>query len=300
MVSKAGVQVSTIEKRSKVLAVADLIRLRSQYGTLLVLAPTLWSLFIAAGGRPELHHLLVFIVAAFLMRSAGCAINDIADRRFDGFVERTKTRPLADGRLSVTEAVIIFVAFVLVSFALVLTLNLLTIGLSFVAIALAAGYPFVKRVSHFPQPVLGMAFGWGAVMAWAAVSGSISIIPILIFVANIFWSMAYDTIYALMDIEDDRRIGVKSMAIFFGTHVYKALVIIYALMLLCLIFAGYSAGLGVVYYLGIGLSFIVFMVAVFMVKKRPVRSVAYRGFFMNAWAGFILLIFIIMDLSLSV
>ncbi len=291
---------SIIEKRSKVLAVADLIRLRSQHGTLLVLAPTLWSLFIVSEGRPELHHLLVFIVGAFLMRSAGCAINDIADRRFDGFVERTKTRPLADGRLTVTEATVIFLVFALVSFALVLTLNRLTIGLSFVALALAAGYPFVKRVSHFPQTVLGMAFGWGAVMAWAAVSGSISIIPIFIFVANIFWSIAYDTIYALMDIEDDRRIGVKSTAIFFGAHVYKVLVIIYALMLLCLVLAGYSAGLGGFYYLGVGLSFIVFIVAAFMVKKRPVRSVAYRGFCMNAWGGVILLGFIVVDLSLSV
>ncbi len=300
MVTKAGIQVSTIEKRSKALAVADLIRLRSQYGTLLVLAPTLWSLFIASGGRPELHHLLVFVIGAFLMRSAGCAINDIADRHVDGSVDRTKTRPLADGRLTVTEAVIIFAAFVIVSFALVLTLNRLTIGLSFVALALAAGYPFVKRVSHFPQTVLGMAFGWGAVMSWAAAIGSISITPVLIFVANIFWSMAYDTIYALLDIEDDRRIGVKSTAIFFGKHVYKALVIIYILMLLSLVLVGYCAGLGVFYYLGAGFSFVVFMAAVFMVWKRPVHDVAYRGFCMNAWGGIILLVFIVADLSLAV
>ncbi|MBE9531650.1 MAG: UbiA family prenyltransferase, partial [Proteobacteria bacterium] len=153
--------------------VSALIRLPSQYGTLLVLAPALWSLFIVSGGRPRAHHLFVFIVGAFLMRSAGCAINDIADRGFDRFVERTKGRPLACGGLGLAEAVAVFVALALLSFALVLTLNRLTIALSFVAIVLAAGYPFVKRVSHFPQTVLGMAFGWGAVMAWAAVSGRV-------------------------------------------------------------------------------------------------------------------------------
>jgi len=292
--------VSTITKRSKVLAFSDLIRLPSQYGTLLVLAPTLWSLFIAAGGRPGVHHLIVFIVGAFLMRSAGCAINDIADRRFDGFVERTKMRPLTDGSLRLGEAVVVFAVFALVSFALVLTLNRLTIALSFVAIALAAGYPFVKRVSHFPQTVLGMAFGWGAVMAWTAARGSIALTPILIFAANIFWSMAYDTIYALMDIDDDRRIGVKSTAIFFGDRVYQALACFYLLMLLCLVLAGMASGLGVLYYIGVAISFAVFIAATFMVRKRPVRAVAYRGFCLNAWGGIILLVFIVADLNLSV
>lgn len=291
---------STITKRSRALAVSDLIRLRSQYGTLLVLAPTLWSLFIAAGGRPGAHYLIVFIVGAFLMRSAGCAINDIADRRFDGAVERTKTRPLVDGTLSFTEAVVIFAVFALVSFALVLTLNRLTIALSFVAIALAAGYPFVKRVSHFPQTVLGMAFGWGAVMAWAAVRGNLNWTPLFIFAANIFWSMAYDTIYALMDIRDDRRIGVKSTAIFFGERVYKALVVMYLFMAACLVLTGVSAGLGILYYGGVIFSFVVFIAAIFMVRKNPIRSVAYRGFCLNAWGGVILLAFIVADLNLFV
>ncbi len=307
MVSEAGVQVSTSTKRSRALAVSELIRLRSQYGTLLVLAPALWSLFIAAGGRPGAHYLIVFIVGAFLMRSAGCAINDIADRRFDGFVERTKTRPLADGSLRPVEAVVVFAVFVLASFALVLTLNRLTIALSFVAIALAAGYPFVKRVSHFPQTVLGMAFGWGAVMAWTSVRGSIAVTPVLIFAANIFWSMAYDTIYALMDVRDDRRIGVKSTAIFFGERVYTALAVMYFLMAVCLVLTGVSAGLGVLYYIGVALSFVVFIAATFMVRQRPAtaadsfsRAAAFTSFRMNAWGGVILLAFIAADLNLSV
>lgn len=284
--------------RSKIQAMSELIRLPSQYGTLLVLAPTLWSLFIASEGRPGAHHLFVFIAGAFLMRSAGCAINDIADRGFDKFVERTKRRPLADGRLGLAEAVLVFVVLSLAAFALVLTLNRLTVALSFVAIALAAGYPFVKRVSHFPQTVLGMAFGWGAVMAWAAVKGNLSLTPLLIFAANIFWSMAYDTIYALMDIEDDRRIGVKSTAIFFGGRVYQALTGLYLLMAGCLVLAGFTAGLGLLYYIGIAICLVVFMAVVFMVRGRPVREVAFRGFYLNAWAGIMLLVFIVAELNL--
>lgn len=232
------------------------------------------------------------------MRSAGCAINDIADRNFDKFVERTSRRPLASGRLGLGTAVMVFVVLALLAFALVLTLNRLTIALSFVAIVLAAGYPFVKRVSHFPQTVLGMAFGWGAVMAWAAVRGEVGIAAILIFAANIFWSMAYDTIYALMDIEDDRRIGVKSTAIFFGSRVYQALLGLYVLMAACLIFVGVWSGLGRLYFIGIALCFVVFIAGVFMVKARPVREVAYRGFCLNAWGGVLLLIFIVAEMRL--
>jgi 4-hydroxybenzoate polyprenyltransferase len=283
---------------TKVKAFSDLIRLRSQYGTLLVLAPTLWSLFIASGGRPSAHHLFVFIVGAFFMRSAGCAVNDIADRGIDGRVERTSHRPLVSGRLGLGSAIVAFVVLALFAFALVLTLNRLTIALSFVAIILAAGYPFVKRVSHFPQTVLGMAFGWGAVMAWTAVTGEIGLAAILIFAANIFWSMAYDTIYALMDIEDDRRIGVKSTAIFFGSRVYQALIGLYVLMAACLALAGLWSGLGRVYFIGLALCFVIFIVGVFMVKARPEREVAYKGFCLNAWVGVLFFIFLVVEMNL--
>lgn len=282
----------------KLLAISDLIRLPRQQGTLLVLWPTLWSLFIASEGAPPVKLLIIFVLGTFLMRSAGCAINDIADRNFDGFVERTKTRPIASGRLNVKEALFVFAALSLLAFALVLFLNPFTIFLSFIGIVLASVYPFVKRYSHLPQAVLGMAFGWGAVMAWAAVHNSLGIVPVLIFLANICWSMAYDTIYALMDKEDDLKIGVKSTAILFGKHVYAVLNVLYIGVAGFLIAAGLVKGLGKFYFLGIALSLIAFFFTVSAVKKTPTRGTAYRGFTFNAILGGVILFFIIIDFNL--
>ncbi|MEK7773091.1 MAG: 4-hydroxybenzoate octaprenyltransferase, partial [Deltaproteobacteria bacterium] len=227
----------------KLTAISDLVRLPKQYGTLLVLWPTLWSLFIASNGAPSVKNLFIFIAGTFLMRSAGCAINDIADRNFDPYVARTKSRPLANGRLNVKEALLIFAALVSLAFVAVLFLNRLTIALSFIGLLLAIVYPFVKRVSHWPQAFLGMAFGWGAVMSWSAATGTVKGVPVLIFAANVCYSTAYDTIYALMDREDDLKIGVKSTAIYFGDSVYSALRVMYLLMALILVAAGYSSGL---------------------------------------------------------
>ncbi|MFQ5442392.1 MAG: 4-hydroxybenzoate octaprenyltransferase [Thermodesulfobacteriota bacterium] len=282
----------------KLTALSELIRLPKQYGTLLVLWPTLWSLFIAAGGRPSLKLLVIFIIGTFLMRSAGCAINDIADRNFDPLVERTRRRPLASGALTVKEALFVFVSLSTLAFALVLFLNPLTIILSFVGILLAAVYPFVKRVSSLPQTFLGMAFGWGAVMAWTAVRNTIGPAALLIFTANIFWSMAYDTIYALMDIDDDIKIGVKSTAILFGRRVYLALNILYLAFSATLAAAGWLMGLGLFYYLAVGLGLCAFLWIVRAVQKNPVREVAFRGFVANAVVGGLMLLFIIVDLNL--
>lgn len=290
-----GAGVLSIKKLS---AVSDLIRLPKQQGTLLVLWPTLWSLFIASNGAPEFKHLVIFILGTFIMRSAGCAINDIADRNFDPFVERTRSRPLANGRLKVREAALIFAALSTLAFALVLFLNPLTIMLSFIGIMLAGAYPFVKRYSHFPQVVLGMAFGWGAVMAWSAVRGTVDIVPVLIFAANIFWSTAYDTIYALMDKEDDLRIGVKSTAIFFGPSVYNALVFLYFCFAALLGAAGLIEGMGLTFFAGLLLCLILFMAVVAMVKTNPARQTAFRGFLANAAIGGVLLFFIIIDLNI--
>ncbi|GMR04912.1 MAG: 4-hydroxybenzoate octaprenyltransferase [Thermodesulfobacteriota bacterium] len=289
---------TTALSAQKLTAVSELIRLPKQYGTLLVLWPTLWSLFIASGGRPSLKHLLIFIAGTFLMRSAGCAINDIADRKFDPLVERTSSRPLATGSLTVKEALFVFIALSSMAFVLVLFLNPLTIILSFVGIILASVYPFVKRVSHLPQTFLGIAFGWGAVMAWAAVKNTIGPVPILIFAANIFWSMAYDTIYALMDMDDDIKIGVKSTAILFGRRVYSALNILYLAFSITLGVAGFIMGLGPFYFLGVGLGLVSFLWIVHMVKKDPVRAVAFRGFVANAVVGGFILVFIIVDMNL--
>ncbi len=280
----------------KIHAYSELIRLPRQYGTLLVLWPTLWSLFLASGGKPSPRLLVIFILGTFLMRSAGCAINDIADRKFDPQVERTRLRPLASGALTVREALLAFIILSLLAFVLVLFLNRLTIALSFAGIGLAVLYPFVKRVSHLPQAVLGMAFGWGAVMAWSAVNNTISMAALLIFIANIFWSMAYDTIYALMDIKDDMMIGVKSTAILFGKRVYTALAVLYLAFGATMAGAGLMLGLGLLYYLGLALSVFVFLLVVRGVRKNPVKETAFRGFLANAAVGGLLLGFIVLDL----
>ena len=281
----------------KLSAISDLVRLPKQQGTLLLLWPTLWSLFIASNGRPSLTHLVIFCLGTFLMRSAGCAINDLADRKFDPEVERTRTRPLASGRLKPIEALAVFIVLSLLAFALVLQLNRLTIVLSLVGFALAAVYPFVKRVSHFPQVVLGMAFGWGSVMAWSSVRSEVSIVALLIFLGNIFWSTAYDTIYALMDKEDDLKIGVKSTAIFFGDNVFKALVALYFLMCAALGAAGIIEGLGLVYLAGLSVCLALFLGVVGMVKASPARKSANTGFIANAFIGGLLLLFIIIDMN---
>lgn len=282
----------------KLIAVSDLIRLPKQYGTLLLLWPTLWSLFIASNGRPTVKHLLIFILGTFLMRSAGCAINDIADRNFDGHVERTRNRPLANGRLKLKEALFVFASLSLLAFVLVLFLNRLTIILSFAGITLATIYPFIKRVSHLPQAFLGMAFGWGAVMAWSAVTGTIGPVASLIFLANVFWSTAYDTIYALMDIKDDLRVGVKSTAILFGRRVYSILALLYIGMATLLAVAGYYSRAGFFYYAGVFVGLAAFLWIVRTVRKRPYREAAFKGFLANAAVGGFILLAMIIDLNL--
>lgn len=282
----------------KLTAVGRLIRVSRQYGTLLVLWPTLWSLVLASGGRPALKHLLIFVLGTFLMRSAGCAINDIADRGFDGRVERTRERPLPAGELTVREALFIFAVLCAAAFALCLFLNWFTVVLSVGGVALAVVYPFVKRVSPLPQAFLGMAFGWGAVMAWSAVNNSLGVVVVLIFIANIFWSMAYDTIYALMDIDDDRRIGVKSTAILFGEKVWFALAVLYWGVAATLGLAGLFYGAGVIYYAGVIGSLAAHLVIVYNVRRNPGRDGAFNGFLANTWTGALMLGAIIVDTNL--
>ncbi len=283
--------------QGKLVAISDLIRLPKQYGTLLVLWPCLWSLFIASGGRPSLKLLVIFTLGAFIMRSAGCVVNDVADRGFDGRVIRTMSRPLASGRLNVREALFVFAALLSLAFVLVLFLNGLTILLSFVALSLAVLYPFVKRYSHWPQAVLGMAFGWGAIMAWTAVNGSLHIVAVLIFLANILWAMAYDTIYALMDIDDDRRIGVKSLAILFNGRVYAALRVLYLASCVLLAIAGIVAGLGLVFYVGVLAALVFFQIIVSRVRSG--RASSMTGFLANAVVGGWILAAIVIDLNIG-
>ena len=230
---------------------ARLMRLDRPIGILLLLWPVLWALWIAAAGKPALPVFVVFVAGVVLMRSAGCVINDYADRGFDPQVERTRNRPLAAGRVSPREALVLFVVLALGAFMLVLFMNRLTILLSFVGAALAASYPFMKRWTHLPQFYLGAAFGWGVPMAFAAQTGSVPADAWILFGATLCWAVAYDTAYAMVDRDDDIRIGVKSTAILFGRADRLMVGLFHALTLTLLVWAGARAGLDLTYYIGL-------------------------------------------------
>jgi 4-hydroxybenzoate polyprenyltransferase len=227
---------------------ARTIRLSNQTGTLLLMLPPLWALTLASEGKPPLHLIVIFAAGSFLMRSAGVVVNDLADRSFDRRVARTRSRPLASGALSVPQAFAIFGVLVAAAAGLLLLLNPLTQALSPVALLLAVLYPYAKRVIPLPQVVLGAAFGWGAVMAWAAARNTLEAPVWLLYGATVLWALAYDTIYALQDKEDDARIGVKSAALYFGRRLWIAVGVSLAIMLGLLAVAGWMIGLGAVFY----------------------------------------------------
>lgn len=210
--------------------------------------PTLWSLVLAARGMPPLYLFVIFVTGSFVMRSAGVVLNDLADRSFDRHVTRTRVRPLASGELSVTHALLIVGFFLLLAGMLVLLLDPFTILLSPIAILLAGLYPFAKRIIHVPQAILGIAFGWGTIMAWTASRGAIEAPAWCLFAATACWAIGYDTIYALQDREDDRQIGVKSSALLFGSLTWLAVGTAFCAMLLLLGLAGWLAHIGWIYY----------------------------------------------------
>ena len=234
-------------------AVADLIRLRNQSGTWLLMLPSLWSLVLATHGRPPIALLAVFVLGAFVMRSLGVVFNDLADRHFDKHVARTSDRPLADGRLAPRQALLVALILTICAALLVLTLNPLTTLLSPIALFLAAIYPFSKRWIHIPQAVLGVAFGWGVDHGLGSFARNDRPAGMVLFGATICWAIAYDTIYALQDREDDRRIGVKSSALFFGDAVPAAVGLFLGGMVVCLVSAGQRSGLRMEYYLVLAL-----------------------------------------------
>ncbi len=220
-----------------------LLRIDRPVGYWLLLWPTLWGLLAASQGLPTLKNTLVFVCGVLLMRSAGCVINDFADREFDPHVERTRDRPIAAGRIAPGAALIGFLLMLLLALSLVLQVSLLVVELAVVGAILAACYPFLKRYTHFPQAWLGMAFGWGTVMAWAAERGDVaSPIPWLLFAANICWSLSYDTAYALGDRDDDLNIGVKSTAIWLGAHAVTAIILLALLFVVLLGVVAFSSG----------------------------------------------------------
>ncbi|MFQ5507967.1 MAG: 4-hydroxybenzoate octaprenyltransferase [Leptospirillia bacterium] len=270
-------------------ALLDLMRVRNPVGTFLLLLPSLWALVLAGGGRPPLHLVAVFVMGAFLMRSAGCIINDIADRRIDPQVERTRNRPLASGRLSVPVALFAFAVLVGLAFVLVLQLNRLTLLLSACGLGLAVLYPFTKRFVSIPQAFLGIAFGWGAFMAWAAVRNEIALTPALLFAATICWAIAYDTIYAIQDIDDDRKVGVKSSAILFGDRAWTFIVAFLAATVTLLAAAGAMQGLGLVYFSVLSGCMVYFVRQGVRVRQGLTRPEAFALFAAHVPAGTIIL-----------
>ncbi|EOV9071008.1 4-hydroxybenzoate octaprenyltransferase [Morganella morganii] len=273
--------------RSKWQAYSRLMRTDRPIGSLLLLWPTYWALWIAARGIPDWHILIIFTIGVFSMRAAGCVINDFADRKFDGSVERTKNRPLPRGDVTEKEAKILFAVLVLVSFGLVLTLNTMTIWLSVAGLALAWIYPFVKRVSHLPQVVLGAAFGWSIPMAFAAVSESLPAVCWLLFAVNIIWSVIYDTQYAMVDRNDDLKIGVKSTAILFGRFDKIIIGILQLVMILMLLWTGMMANLSGIFYWSLLLAGALFVYQQRLMADRE-RDPCFQAFMNNNYVGFIL------------
>ena len=263
---------------------ARLMRIDKPIGTLLLLWPTLWALWFAAEGWPPLHVLVIFVIGTFLMRSAGCVINDYADRDFDGHVERTRNRPLATGVVSPGEALALAAVLSAAAFVLVLPLNTLTILLSVPALLLAGSYPFTKRFFAIPQAYLGIAFGFGIPMAFAAVTGTVPATGWLMLLANIFWAVAYDTEYAMVDRPDDLKIGIKTSAITFGRHDVLAVMLCYAAAFALLAVVGVLAGLGVAWYLGLVAACAIAGYHYTLIRARE-RADCFKAFRHNNWVG---------------
>lgn len=277
------------EFTEKLTAIKQITRMDKPIGTYLLLWPTYWALWIASDGWPSLHMLVIFSLGVFLMRSAGCIINDYADRKVDGEVKRTQNRPLVTGALSGSEALQLFATFILLAFSLVLTLSDYTIMLSVVAVFLAASYPFMKRITHFPQVVLGAAFSWGMIMAFAQEQGQIPVVAWLLFTANVIWTVAYDTMYAMVDRDDDVRIGVKSTAVIFGEN-DKRIILFLQLMTLALLFTvGDILAFGWPYQLSLVIAAGFFCYQQILIAGRD-RDRCFQAFLNNHYVGLIVFV----------
>ncbi|MEH0833966.1 4-hydroxybenzoate octaprenyltransferase [Pectobacterium cacticida] len=279
----------------KWLAYCRLMRIDKPVGSLLLLWPTLWALWLAGRGAPAPWTLFVFVAGVFLMRAAGCVINDYADRHFDGHVKRTASRPLPSGEVSEQAAKVLFVALVLLAFGLVLTLNKMTILLSVAGLILAWVYPFMKRISHLPQFVLGAAFGWSIPMAYAAVSESLPATCWMLFLAYICWTVAYDTQYAMVDRDDDLKIGVKSTAILFGRFDNIIIGGLQLAMLIILLILGNVVGLGMTYYIALLAAAGMFVYQQRLTAGRE-RDACFKAFHNNKYAGMVIFIGVLLGL----
>jgi len=273
--------------QNKLLAYHRLMRTDKPIGALLLLWPTLWALWVATPGLPPLWILAVFVAGVWLMRAAGCVVNDYADRKFDGHVKRTANRPLPSGDVTEKEARTLFVVLILLSFLLVLTLNTMTILLSVAALALAWVYPFMKRYTHLPQVVLGAAFGWSIPMAFAAVSESVPLSCWLMFLANILWAVAYDTQYAMVDRDDDLKIGIKSTAILFGRQDKLIIGILQVAVLGLMVGIGYLNQLNGAFYAAVAPAGVLFIYQQKLIANRE-REACFKAFLNNNYVGLVL------------
>lgn len=272
----------------------QLTRLNRPIGILLLLWPTLWALWVAGAGQPPAGVVVVFVLGVVLMRSAGCVINDFADRHIDPHVRRTRDRPLAARRVAPAEAILLFSGLVLLAFCLVLTQNPMTVQMSLVALALAVTYPFMKRLHHLPQVHLGAAFGWAVPMAFAAIGEQVPAQAWLLFAATLFWAVAYDTEYAMVDREDDLRIGVRSSAILFGRLDRLIIATAHGLALVLLYLTGVAAGLGLLYHLGLMAAGLMALHQQWLIRQRQ-PDACFRAFLSNNNFGCVVFLGMIAD-----
>jgi len=280
--------------RTKLWSYIQLMRLDKPVGIYLVLWPALWALWLAAEGTPPGLILLVFILGAIVMRSAGCVINDYADRHWDGAVARTATRPLATGAITPRAALLIFIGLCLIGFVLVLLLNPLTILLSLGALVLASLYPFTKRYTHWPQMFLGAAFAWAVPMSYAAVLGGVPYQAWLVFAITLIWTLIYDTFYAITDRDDDLKVGIKSTAILFGRYDLVIIGLLQSLMVLLLVVLGYWLQLGVAFWLSLLVVVALFGSQLWQSRHRD-QQACFKAFKQNHWVGLVILVGLMID-----
>jgi 4-hydroxybenzoate polyprenyltransferase len=280
--------------RERLDAYVKLVRLHRPIGIFLLMWPALWALWLAGEGHPPWQVTLIFIAGVVLMRSAGCAINDYADRDFDGHVARTNTRPLAQGLITPAEAVGVFVVLCLTAFGLVLMLNWQTIAMSFVAAALTVIYPFMKRFTHVPQAFLGAAFGWAVPMAFTAIEGSIPLYAWVLFISTLVWALIYDTQYAMVDREDDLKIGIKSTAILFGRRDRLIIGLLQVLMLALLVAVGVMAGRGWAYFAGLAAAAGLAVYQQWLIRDRK-PGPCFTAFLNNNYFGMAVFVGLVLD-----
>jgi len=295
VLEKPGQAINLPPWLQRVLDYGLLMRWDKPIGALLLLWPTLWALWLAGQGQPQQTVVVIFLLGVWIMRSCGCAINDIADRDFDPHVERTRNRPLAAGRISLREAVLVFLCMGLIALVLVLQLNGLSFLLSLFGLAVVVTYPFMKRLHYLPQAHLGIAFGWGIPMAYAALTGTVPLVAWVLFCANMAWVLVYDTEYAMSDREDDLKIGVKSSAILFGDSDKQIVGALQMITVALMIVVGMVNGLGVLYYLGLAIGSVAFVYQQYLITERD-RHDCFRAFLNNNAFGLAVFCGIVLDL----